>query len=408
MKNKTLHKLLLPFVCLLSVICAAVQTLFLIFCYDPAVSLYQRGTPYLILPILFLVGLIVALAAVLSTPKSGVPLPVPGKKDSPVGTGPLTKIGALFLLIGAIFSGILLFYGNFLSDHAADLLQETHSATNTVAIAANLTKLSAYAGILAAVYPALLLITGKGDGIFGMITALWMLLLDLSIYFDNSVLLNDPVRLLMLVGLSAAVLWMTADLRLILGRASRRILYFYGIFLLPVLAACSLPMLIVTAMGIPDFTSRTLVWVALFGMALLILGRLTDLRQEDLRQAALPVAPDGDNPSETSADGDPTESDNLTGSADPDSKGESDSREKFSLKREFRRMMDAPDTDLYGLPDPDGEDEDDESGFHEDGDNGEDGKIGGAEGGADAEIFDISDLTSENTSDPADPPKTNP
>lgn len=394
MKSKTLHKLLLPFVCLLSVICAAVQTLFLILCYDPAVSLYQRGTPYLILPILFLVALIVALAVVLSTPKSGTPLPVPGKKDSPMGTGPLTKIGALFLLIGAILSGILLFYGNFLSDHAADLLLQTDSPTNTVAIAASLTKLSAYAGILAAVYPALLLITGKGDGIFGMITALWLLLLDLSIYFDNSVVLNDPVRLLMLVGLSAAVLWMTADLRLILGRASRRILYFYGIFLLPVLAACSLPMLIVTAMGNLDFTSRTLVWVALFGMALLILGRLTDLRQEELLlQAALPVTPEDGESSGAVAVGDPTES---------------DSRETFSLKREFRRMMDAPDTDLYGLPDPDGEDEDDESGFGEDGEDGENGEDGGAEGGAETEIFDISDLTSEGAARPDDPPKENP
>lgn len=355
MKNSTLRKLILPLTCLLSAVGATVQTLLLIFCYDPTEHLYQQNTPDSVIPLLILLSLPLALTAFLTTPKSGTPLPIPGKKDSPLTTGPLSKIGALFLLIGAILSGILLFYGNFLSDHAADLLLQTDSPVNTIAIAANLTKISAYVGILAAVYPALLLITGRGDAIFGMITALWMLLVDLSVYFDNSVVLNDPVRLLNLLGLSAAVLWMTADLRLILGRSSLRALRLYGTFLLPILALTSLPTLIATAMGILDFTSRTLLSVALFGMALLILGRQIDL-------AALPV----------SASPVPAE------------------KEPFSLKRELRRMMDAPDTDLYGLPDPDEDDEDDESGFHEE---YEDGETEGSAGNAETEIFDISDLT---------------
>lgn len=401
MKNETLRKLILPLTCLLSGIGVVIQTLLLVYCYDPIRGLYQSDTPYLILPVVFLVALILAIATFLMTPKSQIPLPVPGKKNSPLSTGPLAKIGALFLLIGAILSGILLFYGNFLSDHAADLLFQTDSPTNTIAIAANLTKISAYLGILAAVYPALLLITGKGDGIFGMITALWMLLLDLSIYFDNTVVLNDPVRLLTLVGLSAAVLWMTADLRLILKRASRRAFRLYGIVLLPILFASSLPMLIATAMGILDFTSRTLLSVALFGVALLILGREIDLTAlpdgADQKNQETPVTPADSADSEDTA--------NSIHSTDlPDSDGEADSdapategdaeKEKFSLKRELRRMMDAPDTDLYSLPDPDDEDENDESGFLDDGD-GMNSKNAPEDGETD--IFDISDLTRENS-----------
>lgn len=341
--------LYLTIVALLTLFGTALQTVLLIAGYDPQLTLYDRGMPSYLIPLVVLA--IVFLSAVFSRTLSGGKLRFIGKPtfenhdadgfddgdDSDtlarsLDLGPiLLKIGALLLLIGAVLSGILLFYGDFPGDHAKDLwLSISNGSTeSSVKLAGKLLQFSAYAGILAAVFPAVLLITGRGVPLSALAAVIWLLLLNLSVYFDNGAVLNDPCRSLEILGLSAAALWLICEIKRMLGGAGRRGYTFLSLSAFGILCISAVSRLIATAAGRLSFTSRTLVPVALLGIAIMIAGRLDQLRRT-------PPAPE----EEAETEEDPGE------------------KEKFNLKKEIRRTIYAPDTDLIGLPDGDESEED--------------------------------------------------
>lgn len=311
----------------LTLVGTLIQALLLLFSYDPTLSLYNRGTPsYLVVALILLIPI---LSAALSFTLPGGKLSFAKKRtfDNPESDGSsaapvdpesiLVKIGALFLVMGAVLFGFLLFYGNFIGDYARELWQSVAngSADSTVKLAGDLIRFSAYIGSLAAVYPALLLIIGKGRPITALVTVIWLLLLDMSNYCYNGSVINDPCRLLEIVGLSAAILWMLIEIRRMQGRADRRTYTFLSFSAFAVLCISAIPRLIATAAGRLNFTSVTMIPLALFGIATMIAGRLYGLRTVSA------TAEPGSEPAPEEAEG--TEED--TGS-DPEALTGTDSR----------------------------------------------------------------------------------
>lgn len=282
--------LYLTIVPLLTLVGTVVQTILLLNYYDPALLLYDRGTPAYLIPVAMLVILILSATVFFTLPGGKLQIaPKPsvenrGSADTPARgvdlAAILLKIGALLLLIGAVLSGILLFYGDFPVDHARDLWQSAAngSADSSVNMAGTLLQYSAYVGILAAVFPAVLLIVGKGSPIAALADVIWLIMMDLSIYFDNSTVLNDPCRSLEILGLSTAILWLLIEVKRMLGKAGRRAYTFLSLTAFGILCITAIPRLIATASGQLDFTSRTLIPVAMLGIAVMIAGRLFSLR----------------------------------------------------------------------------------------------------------------------------------
>ncbi len=286
MNNTKRTDLYLTIVSLLTLVGTVVQAILLLHSYDPTLLLYDHGTPAYLIPAVVLVILFLSATVFLTLP--GGKLQIPPKAtfenhdsahniDLP---SILLKIGALFLLIGAILSGFLLFYGDFPVDHAHDLWQNAAngSTESSVKMAGTLLKYSAFVGILAAVFPALLLIIGKGSPLSALTTVIWLLLLDLSVYFDNSTVLNDPCRSLEILGLSAAILWLLVEIKRLLGSAGRRTYTFLSLSAFGILCISAIPRLIASASGQLNFNSRTLIPVAMLGIAGMIAGRLCGLR----------------------------------------------------------------------------------------------------------------------------------
>lgn len=280
----------LAIVSILTLVSTVVQAILLLTRYDPDLSLYERGTPGFLIPTAILVILLLSATVFFTLP--GGKLKLPGKSafenhdsaDAPSRSIDLTaillKIGALLLIFGAVLSGILLFYGNFSADHARELWVNAtkDNAESSIKMAGTLLQCSAYVGILAAIFPAVLLITGRSSPLSALAAVIWLLLLDLSVYFDNSVILNDPCRSLEILGMSAAILWLLSEIKRMLDGAGRRTYSFVSLAAFGILCISAIPQLIATASGRLVFNSRTLIPVALLGIALMIAGRLYSLR----------------------------------------------------------------------------------------------------------------------------------
>lgn len=291
----------------LTLIAAVIQTVLYLRFYDPVKTLYLPGAPsYLILAALAVL-LIGASIGALTAGKGKLPKGMGESAEESGQTGAvLVRVGGLLLLLGAVLSGILLLYGDFPGDHARTLWQAASASDGSVNLAGNLLRLATYAGILAAVWPSLLLILGRHRPGSAALTLIWLLLLDLSIYFDNSAVMNDPIRLSEILGLSAAVIWLCGEIRRGLAGQGRRSALLRGMIAGPILCVCSLPRLIATAAGTLPFTSRTLIPVSLLGLAILIGGRLCQIRRlpdvlpdsdekesEKAAQSGDPLSPDG-------------------------------------------------------------------------------------------------------------------
>lgn len=423
MKKVSTAKLFLPVLLSVTLLLTALITVLITTCYDSALGLFEPGTPTWLLGILFPPPLLLALFALAASPKKR------WIDADRLRTSPLTRVGVLFFLLGVAFVGVTLFYGNFPNDPATTLLGCTDSEIHTLRNSAYLLRFAGYTSVLAAVFPAVILIVGRGDTFFGMITVVWLLSYDLSLYFDSATSMNDPRRLLLILSFTAMVFWTLSEIRLCLGKASHRTVRIFGAFALPLTAAGSIPSLIATALGLIPLSSRTLIEIAAFGTTIWILGRLFELANlpesdaiggEDAPEVGDGKAPevadavgsdgssnDGDDDSgdgSDGGDGDNGNDDSIGIGGDGDSSSGGDSgvpengteclpesaaegkpekvassdgkiggqTEKFSLLRELRRMADAPDTDRFPVRD---DDDDDDDGTDDDKDSFDDGDI---------------------------------
>lgn len=226
MKNQSLRKYVLPIVLALTLIATAIQTFLLVVYYDKSDLLYKHcvpDVPQTILWVLFALTLVISIWLSL-TIKSG-------RNVQPKHVSPIAWAGASILVPALIAFCAFSLFVNITGDRVPALISEVSDSSGQIrsmVFATYLAKYGAYLAILAAVFPAVMLITQKANPTFAIFTSVWSMTVALRSYFDIDTPMNDPLRLLRIVGFAGAVLAFCLETRGGLHRLTDRLAVILG------------------------------------------------------------------------------------------------------------------------------------------------------------------------------------
>lgn len=226
MKNKSLRKYALPIILALTLIATGIQTFLLVGYYDKGASLYKHSVPdalQTVTWVLFALTLILSIALAM-TIKSG-------RNVQPKLVSPIAWAGASILVPSLIAFCVFSLFVNIPGDRVPALISEVLESSGQIrsmVFATYLAKYGAYLAILAAVFPAVMLITNKANPISAIFTSVWAMTVALRSYFDIDTPMNDPLRLLRIVGFAGAVLAYCLETRGGLRRLTDRLAVILG------------------------------------------------------------------------------------------------------------------------------------------------------------------------------------
>lgn len=107
-----------------------------------------------------------------------------------------------------------------------------------------------------------------------MLASLWMLALALCVYFDIETPMNDPVRLIRIVGCSASVAALLTEARAGLGRLTKKFTLTFTSFLLPLVLAPAISTLLLYVCGVYSPDAWLFASAAMLGIGIITLSRL--------------------------------------------------------------------------------------------------------------------------------------
>ncbi|MBQ2686717.1 MAG: hypothetical protein IJF55_03185, partial [Clostridia bacterium] len=237
----SLYRIYLVFTAALMAVGTAAFSVMLGKYYDPELFGFNHSAPNsieLIIPLIFAVAFISALSTLFTMGKKAFPETTMPKID--VFTRSASVIVSLSLLLTAIFQFVFassddhLTFRNILSGGSEIALIHTACAVISV---------------LAIVYFARDFISKDKSVIFGIAFVIWCALYALRVYFDMSVILSDPRRILSIVAMCSALLFIHAEFRLYTGSPMQS-LYVISAMMTSVLCIISgLPSVILNVAG---------------------------------------------------------------------------------------------------------------------------------------------------------------
>lgn len=273
-KNKSLRSLALPIILALTLIATAVQSFLLIGYYNSDELLYDHSVPTalrVVIWILFAITLVASIVIAL-TVKSG-------RNVQPKQVSPIAWTGASILVVSLIafcaFSLFVNLSGDRVPELIAELAEQSTSNDNerSMTFATYLAKYGAYLAILAAVSPAVMLTTSKASPIPAIFTSVWAMTVALRTYYDIATPMNDPMRLLRIVGSAGAILAFCLETRAGLRRLTDRLALTLGSVAFFATAVSSVPMIICYAAN-KMLQTDLFTAFALLGTALISLDRI--------------------------------------------------------------------------------------------------------------------------------------
>lgn len=237
----SLYRIYLVFTAALMAVGTAAFSVMLGKYYDPELFGFNHSAPNsieLIIPLIFAVAFITALSTLFTMGKKAFPETTMPKID--VFTRSASVVVSLSLLLTAIFQFVFassddhLTFRNILSGGSEIALIHTACAVISV---------------LAIVYFARDFISKDKSVIFGIAFVIWCALYALRVYFDMSVVLSDPRRILSIVAMCSALLFIHAEFRLYTGSPMQS-LYVISAMMTSVLCIISgLPSVILNVAG---------------------------------------------------------------------------------------------------------------------------------------------------------------
>ncbi|MBO4356013.1 MAG: hypothetical protein J5850_04085 [Clostridia bacterium] len=120
------------------------------------------------------------------------------------------RIGAGIAAIAILAFGVFVFLKVFPGDGITKIFY-SQAGSGQTAIKIWLVKIFTFSFPIASAYFVALMISGKSNIILGTVSTVWCLILETFIYYDISVVMNDPVRLSMICALSAVIVSLIID-----------------------------------------------------------------------------------------------------------------------------------------------------------------------------------------------------
>lgn len=217
MRKISLRSLSLPLIVIPTLAAIVCQLLLLGIWYEPDTLLYaQNASTVLRVAVWLLFAVTVAISVVISTSFRREERSL-DERVSPVS---LAAAGILALSLLTFCWGTL--FANFIGDRVPLLMNYAESEIRSMVFAAYLVKYGAYLAIIAAVFPIVMLITKKSNPLFAIFTSVWALTVALRVYFDIGTTMNDPIRMLKIVGFAGMVLALCLETRIGIGRLPDR------------------------------------------------------------------------------------------------------------------------------------------------------------------------------------------
>lgn len=217
MRKKSPRSLALPLILIPTLAAIVCQLILLGNFYEPETLLYAQNTPT---ALRVAVWLFFAVTVVLSVVISMSFRREERSLDENVSPVSLAAAGILALSLLAFCWGTL--FANFLGDRVPLLMGYAESEIRSMVFAAYLVKYGAYLAIIAAIFPIVMLITKRSSPLFAIFTSVWALTVALRVYFDIGTTMNDPIRMLKIIGFAGAVLALCLETRVGIGRLSDR------------------------------------------------------------------------------------------------------------------------------------------------------------------------------------------
>lgn len=269
MKKNYLSKTVF-FVCVtVTAVTCVILSFLLVVGYDAALKLVAADLPGWVIPSLYALFGGFALFTVITIPlfpKNGGQTPEP----SPI----LPTVGSAIMIAAALLFCLSAVFSFFPDDRIGELMLKSTSDSRSIVFASYLAKFGAYLAVVAIAYPCLLIITKKSNAAFAMLASLWMLALALCVYFDIETPMNDPVRLIRIVGCSASAAALLTEARAGLGKLTKKFALTFTSFLLPLVLAPAVSTLVLYVCGIYPIDTWLFASAAMLGIGIITLSRL--------------------------------------------------------------------------------------------------------------------------------------
>lgn len=253
---------------------ASMQSVLYLTCYDSGIGLYRQGFSDGALKIGYLLAACAILFCFVVFPlmQGKKVLPSESKRTVALDTAPSRAVECFALLAAAAIAATLITQLINLNayDPLSNLLQNPTEANSTARTMHLCTLLFA----LPAALPFILVFTRKKAAYPLLFTLAWTCAYILRVYFDTSVLLMSPTRLMSIAALASVLLFLIAELRLARTIATP---LFYGVsaLLATLFAGVSgSSALVMTAAGLLPVNTETAFYAAQLAIALYALFRM--------------------------------------------------------------------------------------------------------------------------------------
>ncbi len=237
--------LILAFQAALTAAAALILTILLCKWYEPDVMLLAVDTPKSLLTALCVtVGIFAVLTAASAFAAGSCECKIRNRGSI------ASRIGAIIFAAALACFALTSTFFELDGDSVRYLITLTdYDTVSSIIYASTIAKFGAYLALLSLIYPLVLAISGKRNCVAALVASIWALSAALRIYFNITTPMNDPLRLMRIVGYGAAALALTLDVRAALSRLSARLLFSVGSMCACLSAAASLPAIILYIVG---------------------------------------------------------------------------------------------------------------------------------------------------------------
>ena len=250
----------------ITLIGAAFLTIFELAFYDTGTNLFSRGAPSWIIVLFSAVSILFSLISSLLIHAETFPITYTEKNSKFTDFAGLLCAAVLILTFAVQFMRL----GN-VTDHLTQLWLTTDK---TLAAAVRMLRISAFLALVASVYFIFSFITKKNNAILAIVFCLWIFAYLLRIYYDMSSLVVDPLRKLTIAALCSILLFMCAEIRMIVGKPSPRLFVCFGFIALFFCGASGVSKLIITLKDSDGFGIQSIYDCFEVVFALYVLSRL--------------------------------------------------------------------------------------------------------------------------------------
>ncbi len=258
MTTKPIYQLYFRISTLLTLLAAVGQSLLYFFCFDNTLLLYERGPLPTLLGVFITVSILFMLSYIFVSKREPVDDTLPPLNRNATFTAALAGFFTLATLI------LSLLYS--LNGLEADALSSPLSIITTI-----LAIPAACYFFVTALNPAP---NPKIHALLGCTLVIWLILYTLSGYFHLDYSINSPIKIYNQMALLAAMLYFLQEVRYPIERQRPAQHRAFGFIAMLMLAAASLPTLLLTFAFRLSITSDTIYYLAELAMALYIFTRL--------------------------------------------------------------------------------------------------------------------------------------